>query len=196
MEGVWGILAAPPAQTSMITSPGTYAPQPRWGDEYFHVLSGIEKLFGAGWKPGDIELVNGFDAHRMYAYLDGAQRDRLVASIELMYTTTLSRWPDYGNARLYVTVLRDVEAFYETLGSTRNGVPQPQALPGLDADVNRFFPNVHEDAESDGHIHTALHVRRGRLVVDLRTVDSGLGSEDYARIVESLFEGIQGVPDH
>lgn len=175
MDGVWGILAAPPPQTSMITSPGTYAPEPRRGAECLEALRGIEKAFGAGWKTRHSERLNAFDLHGMYASLDGTRRDRLVASIEHMYVATLSRWPDDGNATLYVTVLRNVEAYDETLGS---------------------LTALHEDAGGDGPASTALHVRRDRLVVDLHTVDSGLGREDHARIVEFLLETIQAVADY
>jgi hypothetical protein len=196
MDRVWEILAAPPAQTSMITSPATYAAQPRSGMGYYDALVGIHEVFGRGWTVGASTRLNAFELHRRYAYLDGSQRDRLVASMEYVHMMTLTRWPDEGNATLYVIVLRDVEPFYEVLASTWDDARKLEALPGIEADVNRLIPDVHEDTEAGGPLHTVLHLRRGPLVVDLRTFGGELGNEDYARIARSLFDRLGGVADH
>jgi hypothetical protein len=196
MDRVWEILAAPPAQTSMITRPDTYSPQAVWRPEFYRALKGIETVFGDDWKRNLNTRLNQFDLHGMYASLDGEQRDRLVATIEHARMMTLLRWPGGGNATLYVLILgdvADVEPFYEILDPTWDTAEPPGALAGLEADVNRFIVHDHEDAEEGESPHYMVHARRGRVIIDLRTFGGGLTEADLARVVESLLARLEVV---
>lgn len=190
MDGVWRILEAPPAQTSMIASPGTYAPKPRGDGAYPRALSDVDEVFGRGWRTIVSRRQTALDMHGRYASLEKTRRDRHVASIEIMHVITLRRWWDVGQATLHLIVLREVEPYDEIVVSSWSGAVQPQALLGLEADVNLFVTGVREGAEDD-RPRTRLCARRGRLVVELSAIGGELSDEDYTRIVESLLDRLK-----
>ncbi len=190
MDGVWRILAAPPAQTAMIASPGTYAPKPEGGRAYPRALGDVDEVFGRGWRTIASRRQTAFDMHGRYASLEKTRRDRLVAGIELMHVITLRRWWDVGHATLHLIVLREVEPYDEIIVSSWGGGAQTRAMPGVDADVSLLVTGAREGAVDD-RPGTRLCARRGRLVVELSAIGGEMSDEDYARIVGSLLDRLK-----
>lgn len=64
------------------------------------------------------------------------------------------------------------------------------AVPGLEADVSAYFEVPGADDEGGATSETAIHARRGPVVVDLRTWGGGLGTSDHVRIVEAVLDRV------
>lgn len=147
-------------------------------------------MLGAGWRIGSDQPLTGFDLHGMYAGLESARRNRVVASIDYLHEMTFLQWPEEGNAGLAVMVLREVEPIDEVFASAWEGWAGYRELPGVAAEVNRFVRHG-ESAADDEPPYAVCLLRRGRLLIDLRIAGADLSDRELARIVEAIFERLE-----
>ncbi len=206
-DRVWEILAAPPAQTSMIAAPETYSTQPTWSADWYVALRDVVKDFGRDWTIDDSASLSNFELHTIYADLDRAERDRLVASLEHVQAVHLREsligvpnpdWDRASRATLYLLVLRDaadVPPFFAALERFRDSPGQRQEYGDPDVEwYPRELDAMQADdwtcmsASSDGATYTRLHARRGRILCDLRIYADGTSDEALGAIVNSIFD--------
>ena len=202
MDRVWEILAAPPANTSMITDPATYATTWRPATSFFRVLKGIEKQFGPGWHYSRQVPLTALALHGQFAVLDNETRDRLVAGIEHARMVELIEWPGEDTASIYVTVLRgreNVDPYYAALRAIQDRITgwtvddQVEGPPGIVADESRRHTHVPENGLEGETPYLHVHARRGLVIVDLNCTDPALGDEIIAGIIGTVLERLESI---
>ncbi len=207
-ERVWEVLKAPPSRTSMIFHPETYLRNTADNVDHGQLLDGLETRFPVRkWSIinrdiGEMEL------RAMYADLDQPLRDAVFADFE--YAQALTAKSGSAHVTIGVRVFRDGSILPDLIAGIDKMYAQEfselkdSSIVKVTNIAFRHFDAMQSDASSEitnvkkknnsSIPEQAVHIVRGRVMVEIFSKSIPLSKSCIAEITESVFAKVRTPP--